>query len=199
MTGGGGVHWLAVTAWTASMVVSGGVAPALNSGAYEHNALAALESAPVHERGRGGAAPLGRRHGTRDGEPVVKKSLAVALGILTVIGGFVDIGDLVPEGDTWPVYFYSAIALFGAAMTPYEVLFFSSGGLEKHWSEQSRRTRHGSWSSPRTTGNTPMRERRGLENRAGDQQTRVAPGMAEHATQPSGIRHLPENTERNAT
>ena len=32
----------------------------------------------------------------------------------------------VPEGETLPAYFYYAIALFGAAMTPYEVFFFSS-------------------------------------------------------------------------
>jgi Mn2+/Fe2+ NRAMP family transporter len=30
-------------------------------------------------------------------------------------------------------YWYYAIALFGAAMTPYEVFFFSSGGVEEKW------------------------------------------------------------------
>ena len=30
-------------------------------------------------------------------------------------------------------YWYFAIALFGAAMTPYEVFFFSSGAIEEHW------------------------------------------------------------------
>jgi manganese transport protein len=35
--------------------------------------------------------------------------------------------------ETWPTYAYYAIALFGAAMTPYEVFFFSSGGVEEHW------------------------------------------------------------------
>jgi manganese transport protein len=30
-------------------------------------------------------------------------------------------------------YFYFAIALFGAAMTPYEVFFFSSGAAEERW------------------------------------------------------------------
>ena len=52
-----------------------------------------------------------------------------------------DWGDLVnqmapsakPEHEGWPVYFYYAIALFGAAMTPYEVFFFSSGGVEERW------------------------------------------------------------------
>jgi manganese transport protein len=38
-----------------------------------------------------------------------------------------------PPSEGWPVYFYYAIALFGAAMTPYEVFFFSSGGVEEHW------------------------------------------------------------------
>ena len=45
----------------------------------------------------------------------------------------------VPEGETLPVYFYYAIALFGAAMTPYEVFFFSSGGVEEGWTEGPRR------------------------------------------------------------
>lgn len=31
------------------------------------------------------------------------------------------------------VYWYYAIALFGAAMTPYEVFFFSSGAVEERW------------------------------------------------------------------
>lgn len=40
----------------------------------------------------------------------------------------------VPEGEGRPTYFYYAVALFGAAMTPYEVFFFSSGGVEEKWS-----------------------------------------------------------------
>jgi manganese transport protein len=32
-------------------------------------------------------------------------------------------------------YAYFAIALFGAAMTPYEVFFFSSGAVEEHWTK----------------------------------------------------------------
>jgi Mn2+/Fe2+ NRAMP family transporter len=36
-------------------------------------------------------------------------------------------------GEGLPTYFYYAIALFGAAMTPYEVFFFSSGAVEEHW------------------------------------------------------------------
>lgn len=39
-----------------------------------------------------------------------------------------------PADESLPVYFYYAIALFGAAMTPYEVFFFSSGGVEERWS-----------------------------------------------------------------
>jgi manganese transport protein len=33
-------------------------------------------------------------------------------------------------------YWYYAIALFGAAMTPYEVFFFSSGAVEEGWSRK---------------------------------------------------------------
>jgi Mn2+/Fe2+ NRAMP family transporter len=39
-----------------------------------------------------------------------------------------------PPQESWATYWYYAIALFGAAMTPYEVFFFSSGGVEEHWS-----------------------------------------------------------------
>jgi Mn2+/Fe2+ NRAMP family transporter len=39
----------------------------------------------------------------------------------------------VPDGEGLPTYFYYAIALFGAAMTPYEVFFFSSGAVEEKW------------------------------------------------------------------
>jgi Mn2+/Fe2+ NRAMP family transporter len=39
-----------------------------------------------------------------------------------------------PTGhENWGTYAYYAIALFGAAMTPYEVFFFSSGGVEEKW------------------------------------------------------------------
>jgi Mn2+/Fe2+ NRAMP family transporter len=41
-----------------------------------------------------------------------------------------------PAGEGLPTYFYYAIALFGAAMTPYEVFFFSSGAVEEHWSRK---------------------------------------------------------------
>jgi Mn2+/Fe2+ NRAMP family transporter len=41
-----------------------------------------------------------------------------------------------PGGEGLPTYFYYAIALFGAAMTPYEVFFFSSGGVEEKWTKK---------------------------------------------------------------
>jgi Mn2+/Fe2+ NRAMP family transporter len=39
----------------------------------------------------------------------------------------------VPSDETAAVYWFYAIALFGAAMTPYEVFFFSSGAVEEGW------------------------------------------------------------------
>jgi manganese transport protein len=42
--------------------------------------------------------------------------------------------------ENWGTYSYYAVALFGAAMTPYEVFFFSSGGVEDGWTEKSLRT-----------------------------------------------------------
>jgi manganese transport protein len=39
-------------------------------------------------------------------------------------------------GEDLPTYFFFAIALFGAAMTPYEVFFFSSGAVEEKWSRK---------------------------------------------------------------
>jgi manganese transport protein len=43
---------------------------------------------------------------------------------------------VVASGEGHPTYFYYAIALFGAAMTPYEVFFFSSGAVEEKWTRQ---------------------------------------------------------------
>jgi Mn2+/Fe2+ NRAMP family transporter len=40
----------------------------------------------------------------------------------------------VPANENPSTYWYYAIALFGAAMTPYEVFFFSSGAVEEGWS-----------------------------------------------------------------
>ncbi|GAA3525603.1 divalent metal cation transporter [Aeromicrobium panaciterrae] len=42
-----------------------------------------------------------------------------------------------PASEEWSTYAYFAVALFGAAMTPYEVFFFSSGGVEEKWDRSS--------------------------------------------------------------
>jgi Mn2+/Fe2+ NRAMP family transporter len=42
--------------------------------------------------------------------------------------------------ENWATYWYYAVALFGAAMTPYEVFFFSSGGVEEGWTRQDLMT-----------------------------------------------------------
>ncbi|HKY13850.1 MAG TPA: divalent metal cation transporter, partial [Microthrixaceae bacterium] len=39
----------------------------------------------------------------------------------------------VPAGEGIPTYAFYGVALFGAAMTPYEVFFFSSGAVEDGW------------------------------------------------------------------
>lgn len=39
----------------------------------------------------------------------------------------------IPQNESAATYWYYAIALFGAAMTPYEVFFFSSGAVEERW------------------------------------------------------------------
>jgi Mn2+/Fe2+ NRAMP family transporter len=41
-----------------------------------------------------------------------------------------------PPDESWVTWSYFAVALFGAAMTPYEVFFFSSGGVEDGWTEK---------------------------------------------------------------
>jgi Mn2+/Fe2+ NRAMP family transporter len=41
-----------------------------------------------------------------------------------------------PSDEGWNTWAYYAVALFGAAMTPYEVFFFSSGGVEEKWTEE---------------------------------------------------------------
>ncbi|HZW41929.1 MAG TPA: Nramp family divalent metal transporter [Agromyces sp.] len=40
-----------------------------------------------------------------------------------------------PADEAATTYWFFAIALFGAAMTPYEVFFFSSGAIEERWTE----------------------------------------------------------------
>jgi Mn2+/Fe2+ NRAMP family transporter len=39
-------------------------------------------------------------------------------------------------GESWATYLFFAVALFGAAMTPYEVFFFSSGAVEEKWTRK---------------------------------------------------------------
>jgi Mn2+/Fe2+ NRAMP family transporter len=41
-----------------------------------------------------------------------------------------------PGSESWATYAFFAVALFGAAMTPYEVFFFSSGGVEERWTDK---------------------------------------------------------------
>jgi len=43
---------------------------------------------------------------------------------------------VIPENESAATYWYFAVALFGAAMTPYEVFFFSSGAVEEHWTKK---------------------------------------------------------------
>ncbi|MFI7221546.1 NRAMP family divalent metal transporter [Micromonospora maritima] len=38
-------------------------------------------------------------------------------------------------GHGWPLYWFVAVALFASTVSPYEVFFFSSGGVEERWSE----------------------------------------------------------------
>ncbi|NUP59366.1 MAG: Nramp family divalent metal transporter [Pseudarthrobacter sp.] len=61
---------------------------------------------------------------------------AVALFLLKPDWGSLagQLAPAVPEHETFWTYSYYAIALFGAAMTPYEVFFFSSGAVEEGWS-----------------------------------------------------------------
>lgn len=42
----------------------------------------------------------------------------------------------VPQGESVGTYLFYAVALFGAAMTPYEVFFFSSGAIEDGWTKK---------------------------------------------------------------
>ncbi len=55
-----------------------------------------------------------------------------------------DWGELADQATSWGprgeetqlTYWYYAVALFGAAMTPYEVFFFSSGAVEEGWTRK---------------------------------------------------------------
>jgi len=41
-----------------------------------------------------------------------------------------------PSGEDWGTYWFMAVALFASALTPYEVFFFSSGGVEERWTRK---------------------------------------------------------------
>src|SRR5207244_395911 len=45
-----------------------------------------------------------------------------------------------PHGEDWGTYWYFAITLFASALTPYEVFFFSSGGVEERWTSKDLST-----------------------------------------------------------
>jgi Mn2+/Fe2+ NRAMP family transporter len=70
--------------------------------------------------------------------------LALAVFVVTVWKVGPDWGSLfdaaasphVPAGESPFSYAYFGIALFGAAMTPYEVFFFSSGAVEERWTRR---------------------------------------------------------------
>ncbi|MBM7502965.1 Nramp family divalent metal transporter [Agromyces aurantiacus] len=46
----------------------------------------------------------------------------------------------IPDSEPVATYWYYAVALFGAAMTPYEVFFFSSGAIEERWTRKDLAT-----------------------------------------------------------
>jgi manganese transport protein len=43
----------------------------------------------------------------------------------------------VPANEGHPMYLFYAVSLFGACLVPYQVIFFSSGGREEHWTPKS--------------------------------------------------------------
>src|SRR6476646_462243 len=70
--------------------------------------------------------------------------IALALQLATDVGRmmwipvaafavWVVIWRVISQQESLATYWYFAVALFGAAMTPYEVFFFSSGAVEEHW------------------------------------------------------------------
>ena len=78
-----------------------------------------------------------------DGERYGLAGLALivfAVSVFLLHPNWGDLGDqalspVVPPSESAATYWYFAIALFGAAMTPYEVFFFSSGAVEEGWSD----------------------------------------------------------------
>ena len=45
-----------------------------------------------------------------------------------------------PSGENWSTWGYLAVSLFASALTPYEVFFFSSGGVEEKWTSDDLAT-----------------------------------------------------------
>jgi Mn2+/Fe2+ NRAMP family transporter len=45
----------------------------------------------------------------------------------------------VPKGAGHPTYFFYAVSLIGACIVPFQIIFFSSGGREEHWTVESIR------------------------------------------------------------
>jgi Mn2+/Fe2+ NRAMP family transporter len=43
----------------------------------------------------------------------------------------------VPPREGHPMYLFYAVSLFGACLVPYQVVFFSSGGREEHWTTKN--------------------------------------------------------------
>ncbi|HEY0248854.1 MAG TPA: Nramp family divalent metal transporter [Gryllotalpicola sp.] len=66
--------------------------------------------------------------------------IAFAVAVFLLRPDWAQLGhDLVsglPSSEHPSTYWYYAVALFGAAMTPYEVFFFSSGAREEGWSRK---------------------------------------------------------------
>jgi manganese transport protein len=67
--------------------------------------------------------------------------IGFAVGLFLLSPDWGELGRQAVQGvstDTEKVstYWFFAVALFGAAMTPYEVFFFSSGAVEEGWTEK---------------------------------------------------------------
>nr|WP_246242747.1 divalent metal cation transporter [Flexivirga aerilata] len=43
----------------------------------------------------------------------------------------------VPAQEAYPTYFFYAVSLIGACLVPYQIIFFSSGGMEEGWTRRS--------------------------------------------------------------
>lgn len=64
--------------------------------------------------------------------------IGFAVGLFLLEPSWGDLGGQVlqqglPDTEKTSTYWFYAVALFGAAMTPYEVFFFSSGAVEEGW------------------------------------------------------------------